>query len=109
MNIIDNIREIRLQKGITQEAIADALNVDTSVVSNIEKGKRELRVSELEKVANVLEVETIYLLTYPKKYVDSSFINDKSAAQSKVSITFEVAPEKHQMLIDLLTESNPNG
>lgn len=106
MNIIDNIREIRLQKGITQEAVADALNVDTSVVSNIEKGKRELRVSELEKVANALGVDPIYLLTYPKKYVDSSFINDQNAAHSRVSITFEVAPERHQMLIDLLTKSN---
>jgi len=68
MNIIENIFSIRKEKGITQEVIADALFVDTSVISNIEKGKRDLRVKELEKIANVLGVDLLYLITYPHVY-----------------------------------------
>ena len=68
MDILKNIFEIRKEKGITQEVIADALCVDTSVVSNIEKGKRELKVKELEKIANVLGVDMLYLITYPHIY-----------------------------------------
>jgi transcriptional regulator with XRE-family HTH domain len=68
MDIIKNILAIRKEKGITQEVIADALFVDTSVISNIEKGKRELRVSELEKIANALGVDVVFLITYPYKY-----------------------------------------
>ena len=68
MDIIKNILAIRKEKGITQEVIADALFVDTSVISNIEKGKRELRVSELEKIANALGVDVVYLITYPYIY-----------------------------------------
>lgn len=72
MDIIKNIREIRTQKGLNQSVIADALNVDTAVVSNIENGKRELKVSELEKIANALKVSVIDLLTYPKIYVEAT-------------------------------------
>ena len=69
MNIVENIIKIRKEKGISQEVIALALNVDTSVVSNIENYKRELRTSELEKIANALNVDILYLLTYPYIYV----------------------------------------
>ena len=72
MNVVKNIREIRLQKSISQSAIADELGVDVTVISNIEKGKRELRVSELEKIAKVLRMSVIDILTYPKIFVEST-------------------------------------
>ena len=34
MNLAGNIKEIRLQKSINQQVIADALNVDVASVSN---------------------------------------------------------------------------
>jgi len=52
MDIIKNIIEIRNEKGISQEFIANDLGVDTSVVSRIENGKRTLKVSELEIIAS---------------------------------------------------------
>lgn len=66
MDIYKNIREIRLQKGINQQALADALNLDVAVISNIEKGKRDLRVKELEIISNVLGLTVVDLLTYPQ-------------------------------------------
>lgn len=77
MDIAKNIREIRLQKSINQKDIADALHVDDAVVSNIERGKRELKVSELEIISNVLGVSVVDLITYPKKYVESDMVNDE--------------------------------
>lgn len=71
MKIIDNIKEIRINKGIPQKALADALSVDNAVISNIENGKRELKVAELENIANCLGVDVIDLFTYPEKYVPS--------------------------------------
>lgn len=78
MDIVKNIIEIRKKKGIKQELIADALNVDVSAISNIEKGKRELKVSELEKIAITLNVDVLYLFTYPNIY-------DKNEGHSAVS------------------------
>lgn len=69
MKVIENIKRIRLEKGIPQKLLADALSVDDSVISNIEKDKRELKVSELEIIAKCLGVEVIDLFTYPQKYV----------------------------------------
>lgn len=68
MDIVKNIIEIRKKKGVKQELIADALNIDVSAISNIEKGKRELKVSELEKIANALNIDVLYLFTYPDIY-----------------------------------------
>jgi len=69
MNVIENIFKIRREKGISQEFIANALGVDTAVVSNIENGKRELKVKELEIIAKALAVDVLYLLTYPHVYI----------------------------------------
>jgi len=69
MNVVENIINIRKRKGISQEFIAFSLHVDTAVISNIERGKRELKVSELEIIAKALGVDVLYLLTYPHVYV----------------------------------------
>ncbi len=72
MKIYENIKEIRLKKSINQQVIADALCCDVAVVSNIENNKRELKVSELEIISNVLGCSVIDLITYPKKYVEKT-------------------------------------
>ena len=72
MEIYEAIREIRLQKSINQQILADALNVDVAVVSNIEKGKRDLRVKELEIISKVFNMSVVDLFTYPEKYVKLS-------------------------------------
>lgn len=63
-------KEIRLQKSVPQKVLADALDVDVAVISNIEKGKREIKLSELEIISNVFEMSVIDFVGYPKKYVE---------------------------------------
>lgn len=99
MNIPKNIKAIRLEKGINQEIIADAIGFDTSNYSRIENGKQELKANQLADIAKALDVDITYLLTYPKKYVDIETYKDK---YDKVSITFEVSPEKRDYLLSLL-------
>ncbi|MDL2308521.1 helix-turn-helix domain-containing protein [Bacteroidales bacterium OttesenSCG-928-C03] len=99
MDVVKNIIEIRKENGINQELIANALNVDVSAVSNIENGKRELKVNELGKIANALNVDLLYLFTYPKKYVDSETIEKPE----RISVIFEVSPDKRDILLNLVT------
>jgi len=101
MDIIKNIEKLRKEKGVTQEVIADALGVDNSVISNIEKGKRELKVSELEIIASVLRVNVIDLFTYPKIFID----RDELERPERISVTFEVSPDKKDILLSLVTKS----
>ena len=69
MDIIKNIIDIRNKHGINQEFIANALGVDTAVVSRIENRKRALKVDELEIIANALGEDILYLMTYPHSYI----------------------------------------
>lgn len=86
MKVIENIKEIRLSKGIPQKNLADALDVDVAVISNIENGKRELKVSELEKISNCLDVDIIDLFTYPVKYAPKGEVDDSLDAVLQVKL-----------------------
>jgi transcriptional regulator with XRE-family HTH domain len=57
-----NLKEIRLDKGITQTSIAKALGVDRSFVSNIENGKTNPTLSTITNIAKALGVSTNELL-----------------------------------------------
>ena len=99
MNVIRNMIDIRKEKGISQEFIAEALHVDTSVVSNIERGKRELKVCELEKIAKALEVDVLYLLTYPQSYVKKESVQ---SAPAETIFQLKLTGEKREKVLQLI-------
>jgi len=68
MGLIWNIKNIRMQRRITQEVMADVLSIDVAGYNRIENGKQELKVSQLEKIANFLRLRVIDLFTYPEVY-----------------------------------------
>lgn len=105
MNVVDNIKEIRLNKGIGQKLLADALNVDTAVISNLETGKRELKVSELEIIANCLGVEVIDLFTYPHKYVNrDTILMDSEPLEAILQI--KLRSDKKEQVLKLVFGDN---
>ena len=104
MDIIKNIKAIRLEKKINQDQIAEALGFDIANYSRIENGKQELKVKQLEIIANVLGVTVIDLFTYPKHYVD----NDTIKESERISVTFEVSPDKRDILLNLVTGGKKN-
>jgi len=58
----DNLKRIRIKKGITQIEIARRLGVDRSFVSNIENGKNNPTLSTITSLAKVLDVPSTELL-----------------------------------------------
>lgn len=105
VSVIENIKTIRLKKGINQEVIAEALNFETANWSRIENGKQELRVSQLEKIANCLQVSVIDLFTYPEVYVK----REEASSYERISVTFEVSPDKRDILLNLVTKQDKNS
>ncbi|MCR5125383.1 MAG: helix-turn-helix domain-containing protein [Treponema sp.] len=55
--VIDNIKRIRKEKGITQEQLAEACNTATSYIGLMEIYRNVPKLSTIEKIANALEVE----------------------------------------------------
>jgi transcriptional regulator with XRE-family HTH domain len=53
---------VRLQRELTQEQVADRSGVHSTEVSRIEAGKRDPRISTVERLADALEVSPGELL-----------------------------------------------
>ena len=66
--IINNVLEHRSRKGITQEDLAQALNVSRQTVISIEKGNYTPSVSLALLIAHYFKttVEEIFKITYEK-------------------------------------------
>jgi transcriptional regulator with XRE-family HTH domain len=50
------IRELRHQLGISQEALAYKADVDRTYMTDIENGRRNVSIENLEKIITALEV-----------------------------------------------------
>jgi predicted transcriptional regulator/DNA-binding Xre family transcriptional regulator len=57
------IRQLRVDRGLTLDALGSALGRAASQVSVIENGKRELKLSELQRIGRILGVTIDELLT----------------------------------------------
>ena len=88
-----------MQKSINQQSIADALGVDVAVISNIEKGKRDIKVKELEVISNALGVSVIGLIMYPKKYVE---IKDAVDEPVEAVLQIKLQKEKKEQILKLV-------
>ena len=80
----DNIKNLRKQKGYTQETLAQALNIVRQTVSKWEKGYSVPDADMLEKLAEVLEVSVSDLLGAPSGVVEQQSELDKISAQLAV-------------------------
>ena len=58
------IQKLRKIRGITQEQLAERINMDPANVSNIERGKRFMTAETLEKIADVLNVSVNELFSF---------------------------------------------
>lgn len=99
MDIIGNIKKIRKEKKLSQEYIAEALGVDTAVVSNIETGKREMKVRELEIISKALGVDVLYLFTYPHVYVRKE---PDQPAQVEAILQIKLPADKREQILKLV-------
>ncbi len=61
-NLSERIRLIRLQKGLSQENMADMLSLSTTAYGDLERGRTELSVSRVENIARLLDVPLPELL-----------------------------------------------
>lgn len=56
------LRELRLRKGLSQEALAGEAGLDRTYVSSCERGKRNISLENIYRLAEALSVEPYQLL-----------------------------------------------
>ena len=57
-----NLRALRIARGLTQEKLAEQLNVTPRYLAGIERGERNLTLDSIESLAVQLEVAALSLL-----------------------------------------------
>ena len=57
-----NIRLLRQELGLSQEAFADLLGLHRTYIGGLERGERNISLRSLERYAEVLGVEPLQLL-----------------------------------------------
>ena len=76
--VINRIKEIRKEKGISHEAMAFDLGISQVAYSKIEKNETKLTLERLYKIANILESKVSNLLgleiqkVYQQEFKDNS-------------------------------------
>lgn len=97
MLVFDKIKDIRETKGLTQEDVADALNLSASGYSKIERGETRLNLERLQQIADVLEVNIFDLI--PNR--ENNFIHEISGGYNNFQGTYHVN-DKSQIEIEKL-------
>ena len=87
-----NIKYYRIDKHLSQEALAEKTNLSAKYISHLELGNRTPSVDSLIKIANALNVSTDLLLF---DLVDSSYKDKNCYLDKKIS----KLPEENQKLI----------
>lgn len=54
--------ELRMERGLSQEGIANLADIDRTYIQSIESGKRNVSISILEKISGALDITISELL-----------------------------------------------
>lgn len=72
MNIGDNLKKIRKEKGVKQTEFARSLNISQSYLSDLENGRKNISMKTVQQIASALNVTVGYLTSGNKMYGDLS-------------------------------------
>ena len=97
----EKIRLQRLQRGLSQENMADLLSLSTTAYGDIERGKTDLTLSRLTQIATVLAISPLTLLT--DDALTAQVIEVKSDELTSHELeTLRLVVEKQQLELDKL-------
>lgn len=63
LNFSKNLKKFRLEKGLSQEDLADECGLHRTYVSSVERGERNITVDNMEKLAIALGVDLRELIS----------------------------------------------
>lgn len=71
------IQNRRKQQGLTQEQLADMMNVSIQMVSNLERGNKAIRIDNLINLSKILDISTDYILTGKETVNDIQYMTSR--------------------------------
>ena len=74
INLGKRIKYLRKSKNITQEQLAEIINMDITTLSKIETGRNYPQPETIEKLASALEVDIDKLFTFNDEFTSSEYL-----------------------------------
>ncbi|SEG03166.1 XRE family transcriptional regulator [Algoriphagus boritolerans] len=102
--LASNLRFLRKQKNITQQDLADQLDVQRTMISAYEDGRSEPKLTTLQKLGEILEVGVEELLEH-----DIERLGRKAVQQRGINILTIAADENDQENITLVGQKASAG
>ena len=93
----DRIRQLRKEKGLSQERLGDKSELHYTHIGSIERGEKNWSIDTLIKVAKGLNVEVVDLFNFPMPPADA-----KKMKKSLIEDINKASPETINILSDLL-------
>ena len=86
--VIDNIKRIRKERGITQEKLAEACSTATSYIGLMEIYRNIPKLSTIEKIAEALNVDPLVFFRDPQKN-SSDYEKELNRRKKKILSTLD--------------------
>lgn len=88
------IHHRRKQQGYTQEQLAEMMNVSIQMISNLERGNKAIRIDNLIRLSQILQVSTDYILT------------GRQNAEDQTALTAQISrlSDRDRKMIELLMD-----
>ena len=97
--IINRIKEIRKEKGISHEAMAFDLGISQVAYSKLEKNETKLNVDRLYKIAEILDTKVSDLLNEEKSTIYNQDLKDNAIGHQQIENLHQENKEVYQELI----------
>ncbi|QQR98165.1 MAG: helix-turn-helix transcriptional regulator [Sphingobacteriales bacterium] len=101
MNIAENIKKIRVSKGLKQIEVANFIGVDKSAYSKIEKGLRAITIDELQKMAQLFNTTTDQIINYDGQIPKEISIEDKNTTE-QIRLIQQLEEEDKQTVFKII-------
>lgn len=87
------LKDVRISKGYTQEDVADAVEVNVSHISNIERGISKVSLTLLVRICDYLGTTVDYIL-------QNEYSHPNNAISSEISrVSSSLSKEKQNLLL----------
>lgn len=101
MNIGENIRRLREQRGVKQQEIADLIGMHRSNYSKIESGQREISVSAIDRIAQFFNSSVDEIIHMGTDVPEEVNIEDKTTVE-QLKLLQELEPDEKNMIFKMI-------
>ncbi len=94
MKFGDKLKEIRIQRGMSQEDFAKLLHTSKQVISRYETNQRTPKITIVQQYANMLHVPLMYLIDDDRKDFNKNYTSDRSQKEKPAVDSDELELER---------------